>query len=501
MGLRDVQALAAEARSLPTYPSYEASAPTSALGPALSNKIRELRATVANSTDTNSHAARTMAVMNELEKALQERTDECDQMRRNYGGLHSICEEYHEQLDALRDNLACGGEPDEMKRLKRREAELERQVEQQATALKEAERELRGFKAELSTTSAAVQEGREQKRKLQSLIQAAHGAAGRGKVELEAANAANAALKQELEAARSATRGGEVEAARARAEAQQAKAEVGELRAKVASEEAQAHAALVRLAALQRDTSGRSSLVTELEAALEQSKRAHAALQEGNAELASRCKRDAAAAEVQAQNMAAALTAEQSQVAELRAEVSHVREQWEEERSKLKLELHQLQTRLQTAEADRTAAQTELQIQQQLMKTTTAPAPAPAPPAPAPAPKAFPSLVGMQMEALQGELEGWRLVAQESRLAKDKVDADLRAAQRLIKLLKEQQASPDAKEHQTTPAGSSVRADVSRGRVSATSGSSATSVGSASGSSGIGSGGSGSGGGGSGSGR
>ena len=237
MGVRELQALAAEAKALPCY---EASGPTVSVQPALAKKIQALRATVANSADTNSHAAKTVAVMNDLEKALQERTGELDKISRNYGGLHSICEEYHEQLDALRDQLACGGEPDEMRRLKQRELELGRRVEDLTSELRDAQRELTGLRAELSNANTSVHESNKEKKKLQAFIQAAQAAAGRGGDQLTSANAANSALKEELQAALASARKAEAQAERAEAELAQASSQAERQRSEAARLQARA---------------------------------------------------------------------------------------------------------------------------------------------------------------------------------------------------------------------------------------------------------------------
>eukprot|EP00966_Prymnesium_polylepis_P240589 5563861-Prymnesium_polylepis.1 len=153
MTVRDLQALAAEAKALPTY---EPGLPTPAMEPALAKRLQALRGTVVNNTDTNSHAAKTVAVVNDLERALQERTAEFDKMRRNYGGLHSICEEYNQQLQEMRDQLASGGQPEEMKRLKMENLKLPRLEERVAALtreLEETQSQLEAAKSQLAGAS------------------------------------------------------------------------------------------------------------------------------------------------------------------------------------------------------------------------------------------------------------------------------------------------------------------------------------------------------------
>ena len=224
MGVRDLQALAAEAKELPTY---EPSLPIAAVEPALAKRIQAVRWTVVNNTDTNSHAANTVAVINDLERALQERTTEFDKMRRNYGGLHSICEEYNQQLHELREQLASGGQPEEMKRLKLEALkipELESRLREMRELLKDNDDQLAAAKNQLAGATASLQEASTEKKKLQQLMRAGQAAALNGGEQLKMAQLAQQALQQEVQQANQAAR--QAAASRERLEAEAAQARV-----------------------------------------------------------------------------------------------------------------------------------------------------------------------------------------------------------------------------------------------------------------------------------
>ena len=79
MGLRDLQSLAA--------------APESAASLTLHQRVQAVRATCAGGT---------FAVLKDLETELAVRDGQIAALQKNYEGLHTICEGYHEELDRLR---------------------------------------------------------------------------------------------------------------------------------------------------------------------------------------------------------------------------------------------------------------------------------------------------------------------------------------------------------------------------------------------------------------
>jgi len=464
MGVRELQALAAEAKAV----SYETDAPTPAIEPALAKRIQSVRATVVNSTDTNSHAARTVAVMDDLEKALHERTAEFERIRRNYAGLHSICEEYHQQLEELREQAASGGEPEEMRRLKvenHRIPELEARARELSGRAEAAEAALAGVKAELAAASSALQEAAAEKKKLQQVVRAGQQAATHGGEELRALQQALQQAQQEVSrykagaaAAEASLKGIEMAAREDRRARRLLEEELEKVRRAADDGGRAAAASSAQLAMLQKqvDESNEtmSRLQLEAKSATEQLAAERASWEEALAaqkQAADEAWAAAAAAKAEASRGTADLEAEleRSKQAEVRM-ASRVM-QLEEERdhvATLKQEVERLQRewaevdkRAVQLEKERNAANEELQIQRELYRNRpTEPAPAPAPPPPPPK-SMLPSVGEMQVQALRNELEGWQLVAEETKVHKERTESELATAYKTIKKLKDQLAA------------------------------------------------------------
>ena len=100
----------------------------------------------------------------------------------------------------------------------------------------------------------------------------------------------------------------------------------------------------------------------------------------------------------------------------------------------------ELEQALTATKAELAAAKAELEALQ--LKFLSAPAPAPAPPppppapAPAPAPSKWPSASEVALKALRSELDGWKMVAEQAEMGKERAERDLKVAQRTITQMK-----------------------------------------------------------------
>ena len=85
-------------------------------GEALVKRLEGIRDTCSGST---------FQVLKDLESALKERTEQLANLHKNYDGLHSICEEYHLQIETLRGQAAARLDNEEVcKSLKKEVTEL-----------------------------------------------------------------------------------------------------------------------------------------------------------------------------------------------------------------------------------------------------------------------------------------------------------------------------------------------------------------------------------------
>ncbi|KAL3915054.1 MAG: hypothetical protein SGPRY_007393 [Prymnesium sp.] len=454
MGVRDLQALAAEAKAL----SYDATYTTAAIEPALAKRIQTVRATVVNNTDTNSHAAKTVSVMDDLEKALQERTAEFERIRRNYAGLHSICEEYNEQLSALRDARASGGEPEELRRLKvenHRIPVLERRLLECSKMLEEKEAQLATACADLASSSAALQEASSEKKKIQQLMRAGQQAAIHGGEELKATQESLATLKQEIGQYKQAALSAEATRMRSEQSMQDERraresleAELEKMR-RLVVEEAQA-------AAIARSQLGAMKELREELAALkhrlsEEQSAAEAALTEQK-QLLDQSRAACIKAEAGAQKTSESLRAELELRKSVDDKLSATVKELEKERdatAALRIELdeslrseNEARARATQLEMERDLLKEELEIQKELFRQRLVPDPEPEPPSPPPAPASkMPSVDEMQFHALRSELEGWQIVNEEMKTQKERAEMELATALRTIGHLKDQLGS------------------------------------------------------------
>jgi hypothetical protein len=121
-------------------------------GEALVKRLEAIRDTCSGST---------FQVLKDLESALKERTEQLASLHKNYDGLHSICEEYHLQIETLRGQAATQLDNEEaFKSLKREAAELTARLAETSglqSQLDAALLQLAAAAEQLSTQNAALQ--------------------------------------------------------------------------------------------------------------------------------------------------------------------------------------------------------------------------------------------------------------------------------------------------------------------------------------------------------
>ena len=121
-------------------------------GEALIKRLEGIRDTCSGST---------FQVLTDLESALKERTGQLANLHKNYDGLHSICEEYHLQIETLRGQAATQLDNDEaFKAIKREAAELTARLAETSGLQSQHDAALLQLAAatdQLSTQNAALQ--------------------------------------------------------------------------------------------------------------------------------------------------------------------------------------------------------------------------------------------------------------------------------------------------------------------------------------------------------
>lgn len=427
MGVRDLQALAAETKAVP---ALELDLQLEPIDPSLARRVQAVRSTVVNNTDVNSHAARTLVVVDELEKALKARTAEFERMRRNYVGLHSICEEYHEQMAELKELLASGGQPEEMRRLQaesQRIPELEKRANELSRSLSTAESQLAATRSELENATIALQESAAERKKLQQHLLAGQQAASQGGEELKLSQQAVQTLREDLQKQREAVFTVETRLKAAEASLlseskmrEQLRKELDNSKQQSIDDSQSATVARAKLEAMQQQLNEHEKTIGELQAELLSAKQ----LAEAEAASNSAATKERKAALATASAAAAQATAEgDRREAAVRAELDLCQ----------KAQASAIERAVQL-EKERDEVKVELQILKELLKHKPA---APAAPAAAPAPltpkPSLPSSDELQVHSLRSELEGWQMVAAQNLDRSQKAEAALVAAQRTIK--------------------------------------------------------------------
>ena len=168
--LEQVRAYAAtkEEPPIPALPERVFAAAEKWADDALSKRLNTIRDTCSGST---------FAVLKDLEATLKERTEQLAGLQRNYDGLHSICEEYHQQIEALRGQAATRKDnEDAVRALKKEAAE---QATRLAAAdglrsqLEAAEQQLAAAREQVASQASRLEESSKSARKLQAAAKAA----------------------------------------------------------------------------------------------------------------------------------------------------------------------------------------------------------------------------------------------------------------------------------------------------------------------------------------
>lgn len=413
------------------------------------------------------------AVLKDVEMALQARTSQIAALRRNYENLHTICEEYHEKLEALKGHVVGKAKVAEEAEAIRRQAASATSAEARARGLeaqlREAESQIASAKDQLSAQTTALQESVKATKRLAAALRVAEGRAAQAAQAVESAATAREAER------RAVARLGEAEAfvARLRSDAEAATAALAEQRqaaaaaAAAAAEQAAAQAettAANRLAGVQSEADARIASLSECKFKLEQALRSreadteqlHAkqaivseALAADHARMEQTLQRSrqaereaqlaradaearlAAAEEGVQRTVAEAEAHEAAAVAGARAEcegAGAVAAQAEARRQRAEMELADLRG-LHAGQAERIIeserARAALQARVRELEAEAVVRPA----------AVIPSLSEMQMQALHGELEGWRIVANQAHEANTRLEADLAVARRELKAL------------------------------------------------------------------
>jgi hypothetical protein len=351
-------------------------------------------------------------------------------MRANYQELYEICESWHEKALAL-ESAAEGnaGAP-------AREREY-------AATLAAAEAFQKKQRLQLESCQNMLQTAERAAREAAAKEKAATEQAASAKKQLAAAaedrDTAQAMRAQEARAAQLAAAEGEKERERLAAElaklgaSYKEKLQAAEARAKQLEERLGEHdVAAVRRAVSERELAAAAAQMRAASEtrAQEQARQVEILTVELKLkqEQVSHLEQSLRAAKDAASDERAKHAAAQEQAAARLAAVAPERDAAVASAAAATKRANELEASLREAEAEREALQ---------LKFLSTPAPAPAPAAaPPPPPPPGPTKVEMDFRALKGEVEGWKMVAENGEMTKERLERELKAANRTIATLR-----------------------------------------------------------------
>ena len=414
------------------------------LDDALAKRVKEAMAKKVTVVQACSAAGPAFECLKEMTDALASSRGALATMRANYQELYDICEGWHEKAIALQSAAddgagAAAAQREYAATLAACEAFQKKQREQLEAALAAQQKAEHAAKEAVGRERAAMEQAARDKKALLAARDEVNAAWDSAAGKVLAAQKAQAEAEAELRREREAQ---DALGASGRERWQAAEAKVKEL-----EERLQEHdVANVRRVVEERERAERQrqlqaahdalasrleSTMAELGVTAEQVTHLQGMLRAAE----DRARDEAAkrvAAEAAADARVAAVMPERDSALARAAAV-------EKERDAALARISELETRLEEAIAQRD----ELTLK---LLAAPASAPAPAPPPPPVAKAAGPSKDELAFRALQNELGGWKLVADQAEMVKEKMERELKAANRTIAQLRER-ANKDNKEN------------------------------------------------------